>query len=349
MTKKVAFVDIDGCILHGNRLNQALVEQLREYDEVILFTQRSVYLQMAQIPLKYQLSGVEEGDLVNTPDVVDELGKVLGKRIRVSTSIDPYYKNGKPMQYFDDVLKGFEDELKKAAGSVKQGEEFKLPAPLVEQYNEEITLVWDGVEKTDSMKKENPASFYPQGKVAQFDHLRRELFGMLETDDLEITYFDDSLHNLYEVAQETKDNKNPPQCMVVQEAYIGTLNQWQVDYPNTKSVNEQIKSELQETSLAKLCNYVVLREGERRLSHSEYNGSWARLFAWDSRAATVKISAAKKAIKILQGCDDAKNVLNDNELAALQQGRLKDRIGDDLQLVKQFCKRHNDHKVVIIH
>ncbi|QRN03882.1 hypothetical protein GH742_08350 [Legionella sp. MW5194] len=349
MTKKVAFVDIDGCILHGNRLNQALVEQLREYDEVILFTQRSVYLQMAQIPHKYQLSGVEEGDLVNTPDVVDELGKVLGKRIRVSTSIDPYYKNGKPMQYFDDVLKGFEDELKKAAGSVKQGEKFKLPAPLVEQYNEEITLVWDGVEKTDSIKKEDPASFYPQGKVDQFNHLSQALPDLLETHDFEITYFDDSLHNLYEVAKETKGNMNPPRCLVVREAYISPLNNWQVDYSGQRDVSRELQSQLQETSIAKLCKYVVLREGERRESNSEYNGATARFFALDSRSATVKLSAAKKAIKILQGYDDAQYVLNDNELAALQQGRLKDRIGSDgLQVVKGFCQKYEDH-VAIIH
>ncbi|KTD49432.1 hypothetical protein Lrub_0531 [Legionella rubrilucens] len=350
MTKKVALVDVDGCILHENKLNQALVEQLREYDEIILFTQRSVYLQRGQIPRKYQLSGVNEGDLVNTPDVVEKLGAALGKTIRVSTSIDPFYKDGKPMQYFDDVLKGFENELKKAAGSVKHGEDFKLPATLSKQYDEEITLVWDGVEKKESMKKEDPASFYPQGKVEQFDHLRRALFGMLETDDLEITYFDDSLDNLLEVAEATKEIKNPPQCLVVREAYISPLNKWQVDYPdNPKKVSQKLQSELQETSLAKLCNYVVLREGERRVSHSEYNSSAARFFAFDSRSATVKISAAKKAIKILQGCDDAQYVLNDNELAALQQGRLKDTIGGDLQLVKQFCQRHNDEKVAIIH
>lgn len=337
-------MDIDGCIVHNNQLNQALVEQLREYDEIILFTQRSIFLQCGQITRKYQMSGVNKDELVNTPDVVKALGTALGKPIRVSTSIDHYYEAGQPTQYYENVLSGFEEELKLGVSKVEQGNPYTVPSPLVKQYNDEIAMVWEKVEKSASMKQQDPASFYPQGKVEQFAHLREALPAMLGTNDVAITYFDDSVDNLLEVAKATAEKPTAPRCLLVRESYICPIDKWQAKYPNPT----EISKELQETPLSKLCDYVVLREGERNTSqYGEYNSRAARFFAFDSRSAATKISAAKKAIKILQGDDDPQYILDENELKALQQGRLKDRIGDDLAVIKAFGQSSKENLAII--
>lgn len=349
MTKRVALVDIDGCIVHENQLNQALVEQLREYDEIILFTQRSIFLQRGQITRKYQMSGVNKDELVNTPDVVKALGAALGKPIRVSTSIDPYYEASEPTRYYEDVLSGFEEQLKSGVSQVKQGDPYMVPTSLVKQYDDEIALVWKKVEKSASMKEHDPSSFYPQGKVEQFAHLREALPAMLGTDDVAITYFDDSVDNLLEVAKATAEKPRAPQCLLVRESYICPIAKWQVNHPNQTKISHEMQSQLQEMPLSKLCDYVVLREGERRTSqYGEYNSRAARFFAFDFRCATTKLSAAKKAIKILQGYDDPQYCLNENELKALEQGRLKDRIGDQLDFIKRYCDRCSEAKLAII-
>lgn len=58
-----------------------------------------------------------------------------------------------------------------------------------------------------------------------------------------------------------------------------------------------------------------------------------RIFRPDVLSATTKISAAKKAIRILQGEENVQ--MTENELKALQQGRSKEIIGDALDTIKE--------------
>ncbi|HHF7374667.1 hypothetical protein [Legionella bozemanae] len=101
--KKVALVDIDGCLLIKGELNLNLVKRLREggYDEIILFTQRSKFVQSLNLPM------LTDDTLKSTADAVASLSAALeGKPIKVSTSVDSMF--GEQFAYFDQ-LKSFEE------------------------------------------------------------------------------------------------------------------------------------------------------------------------------------------------------------------------------------------------
>lgn len=338
MPKKAAFVDIDGCLVIEGKLNQALVEQLKAYDEIILFTQRSMYLQVGQISRSYLLSGeVGEDTIVNTCDAVDALSKAIGKKVKVSTSVDQCF--GPPTEYYETALKPFEQQLKEEAASKKDKLDF---APFNKRVSDEAAVVRKhfGIED----ERAAPDTFYPQGKVEQCQGLMSHLPQLLGTEDITVDFFDDSKRNLNEVID--SDLRQKPNCMVVSGTYICPIAKFHEKYGiDADPRDRKIQAKLQEDPIAKLSQYIAIREAERESSdpRSEYKSKWAEIFRPDVLSATTKISAAKKAIRILQGEENV--VMTENELKALQQGRSKDLIGDAIDIIKESQEQNDDRHV----
>jgi hypothetical protein len=335
MVKKVALVDIDGCLIESRKLNYALVEQLKSYDEVILFTQRSIYLQSGQIPRAYLLDNPPgHDDIVNTPDLVNALNAILPRPVKVSTSVDHIF--GRPTQYYEMTLRSFEEDLKDHAQHARNDEEYKQPFDLQEKYSSEIETVRNHFKKPEH---ENPSNFYPQGKIEQCQALLIELPALLENEDsFEIDFFDDNIDNLTEVMN-AKDNQlsHKPRCILVSSAYICPVEQFRAKYSNDfDSRNRTNKQLLQNDPIAKLAQYIVSRETERQQSKSEFGSGWAQLFTPNRGNATTKINAARQGIRILQGEKDVH--LTSDELAALKHRRLKSNIGDSINIIIESQK-----------
>ena len=202
MTKKVAFVDIDGCLLIDGQLNPALVEKLKGYDQVILFTQRSKMVQLDNLRLKSRAS--RKGELVLTSDIRKALKEQLGKEIQLSSSVDSAMGR-EPMAYVQDI-EAFENKLyplllkladadHKASDEERQEldrykddarEEAKLVAPPNEDYTTEELL-------------SRAHEFYPKGKQEQYETLRKALVSGNPSEEIEIDFFDDNEANVAEV------------------------------------------------------------------------------------------------------------------------------------------------------
>ncbi|KTD64593.1 Rho GTPase (Miro-like) [Legionella santicrucis] len=80
-------------------------------------------------------------------------------------------------------------------------------------------------------------------------------------------------------------------------------------------VCELIKNPIKNPKIIELEQYVANRESEKKDSGSEYNSIWARLFTPDA-SASIKISAANKAIQILNG--EQGIIMSSKEMAALK-------------------------------
>ncbi|CDZ76648.1 hypothetical protein BN59_00922 [Legionella massiliensis] len=332
MPKKVAFVDIDGCLVENGKLNQALVEQLKAYDEVILFTQRSKFLQVGQVSRPYilaeQVPAKEE--IINTPDAVQALSTILGKPIKVSTSVDRFF--GNPTEYYESRLKDFEERLKEEASS--KGDQVDIAS-----FNLEVRTEVEKIRAALGQdERKSPGDFYPQGKVEQCQELINHLPQLMGTSDFVIDYYDDSQRNLKEVID--TDFPNKPTCMIVSGSYSCPLTKFKEKYGNEADPRDpEIKKQLENDPIAKLNQYIVDRERERQTSKSEYKSKWAEIFT-PINSATTKISAAKKAIKILQGDDG--EVMTEDEMQALKQGRLKEIIGDEIKTIKDSQEEQQD-------
>lgn len=225
ITMKVAFVDIDGCLVSDGKLNNRLVERLQEYDEIILFTQRSKYFQIQQIPRAFILRDTppEESAIVNTPDAVNALENVIPKRVRVSTSID--FTFGDPTAYYETVLGPFESALKEELKA--KGDKFDR-----DRFNQMVqpeTLALRSCLNTD----ENiPVDvLYPRDKVGQFESLASFLPYLLNVDSeqISIDYYDDSIQNLEEV-KETNPKNTQLFLVNIAGGYIDTVENFRTQY-----------------------------------------------------------------------------------------------------------------------
>jgi len=227
MGRKVAFVDIDGCLLIDGKLNPELVKKLERggYDEIVLFTQRSMYMQSGQIPRTINQIYMENEEQLadakdikthmhTTPQVIKALEKVLSREVKLSTSVDSYVGNKQPFGYKDE-LQAFEDELAskhieycEKYGATADGEEASqalaaIHREMKQKLNTESEAVRAGrqEEMQTNLQGSEPDAFYPREKIAQYEACIRALG--LNKDDV-IDYFDDSLENLKAVSQKVQ-------------------------------------------------------------------------------------------------------------------------------------------------
>jgi len=231
--KKVALVDIDGCLIQKNKLNKHLVELLRNehYDEIILFTQRSKLVQRTNIAAKLSASNSPGTDILTTKQAVELLSKALNKTIRVSTSVDSVF--GKPLEYFETQLKDFEERFLPAEIQRQDGDSGEVNASIVDEINNESEAVVTFFKKAPS--NDYTEEGYPRKKVEQFMSLDKEL----STDGVTVTYdyFDDNYNNLIEI-QEESSITNKPKCYVVTSKNILPLSAYTHELDTLKKINK---------------------------------------------------------------------------------------------------------------
>lgn len=251
----VALVDIDGCLVVNGKLNPAVVKQLREggYDEIILFTQRSKFLQIGQISRAYLL-GVppEAGVIVTTPDAVAALEQELGKTIRVSTSVDQFFGGATEYYGAKDGLAEFESDIK--AESSSKGMDAQL-SPFNLQATIEAEFIREKL-RSDPNLGENlqldadtrdTAALYPKGKVKQYQHLLEGLPTILSVENLNdttIDFFDDRAGNLNEVFYDKHVIKPPNRLMVVGDTIFKNIELGEAAAPaleKAKRITETIQ------------------------------------------------------------------------------------------------------------
>ena len=216
--KKVALVDIDNCLLQNGALNIALVERLKSdgYDEIILFTQRSKFIQEGQ--LFYHVNDGHNG-LVSTPDILQALSEQGLPDVKVSTSVDQYH--GQPTEYYhrdSDGLGAFESRW---LAALRKQEEHVDRSSFTLEKNKEI----EGVRASLRLSLDaHPNSFYPRGKVDQYQHLLKEklLRDIPEGQQLQVDYFDDSGSNIFEIMDDLAgENRSPADVKFTAHVVIG--------------------------------------------------------------------------------------------------------------------------------
>lgn len=236
--KKVAFVDIDGCLLIDGQLNPALVEKLKGYDQVILFTQRSKMVQLINLGLK--ASAHKEGEKVLTSDIRKALQEQLGKEIHLSSSVDSAMRR-EPMAYVQDI-EAFETKLyplllKKADAAKElipkeQGElERELERCHDEARDEAKRVAPPSAGYTSEELESRAHEFYPEGKQEQYKTLRQALVVANPLEEIQIDFFDDSEAN----AEEVKESLKNGDCTFIVGAggYIEPLTTFQKDVGQT--------------------------------------------------------------------------------------------------------------------
>ncbi|KTD61485.1 Dot/Icm T4SS effector [Legionella santicrucis] len=214
---KIALVDIDGCLVQKGQLNSNIVKRIKEenYDQVILFTQRSKYIQSLQLPSKFLLN--DEGGIITTEEAVKKLEEQLnGKKVKVSTSVDEFF--GEPCNYYEAELKKFEQDFRK---EYKENGDNANKAPFVCDANEELTQI--RTKKGISEVNQDPYSYFPQGKVEQYQFLINRLHQTNSSENLAVDFFDDHIDNLKEVDQ-SKNINIKPNCFHVTEKQIKSLH-----------------------------------------------------------------------------------------------------------------------------
>ncbi len=314
--KKIALVDIDGCLIQNGKLNLDLVKKLQEYDEVILFTQRSKYIQTGQLPRHY-FSNPDSTSIVTTPQAVDALQERTHKTVRVSTSLDPYF--GEPTEYFERELRSFESRMQKALiahVAVHPDDPFER-GTFNDEYESEVSSVRKALKQEENVP---PDRFYPIGKVEQYIHLTKSL---QSSSECSIDYFDDRSANMQEILDAGDMLPITPQCILVDKHNLQLFVPHAPDdkHPSIKAFNDYIKARQDEVNSS---------------GGKQYHTIWARLFKPDVSAAN-KISAAEKCIHLLSGKQDVS--FSKEELKALQ----------DKRLGNLFKEHHANHEELTTH
>jgi hypothetical protein len=306
------------------------------------------------------LSG-QQGGVSTTPEVVYSLQLALKKPVRVSTSLDSCF--GAPTDYFSQSLASYETRLKSTINAnksaIEDGEQQALEA-LNRERDQEVSRVR---QYTGAARDAEPVAFYPQGKVEQYRDLVAALPRLIDTsaDHIQVDYFDDSIRNLVEVDEGQYSIK--PHCKLVGNCSQVDIDDimpslFQADW-NDRSVDREalqlINSRVLEVDHAKinqeftkqvlqqdnpvirhLESYIETRELEFEQTRctDQYHTLWARIFTPVVGCYQTKISAANKAKRILSG--EFGVLLSNEELEALEQGRLKQTLGKSIDIIKDY-------------
>ncbi|QMT61533.1 hypothetical protein [Legionella sp. PC997] len=263
--KKVALVDIDGCLIIEGKLNADLVERLRQggYDEIILFTQRSKFVQSLSLPR--QLS---EDEIKTTNDAVSHLSEALGKPVKVSTSVDFMFDG--PFTYFEQLktteelilnntsnlaklrshqadkrkIEELGGEAESARNKLKEIEVIRrrlltdnelaeieeLKKQLENEISEEKKVVAE-YQSTHEEYKTTDVDGYPVNKEQQLINLRETL--TQDGSELEEDYFDDNYLNL----QELEGLEKKPNRFVVSKGRIMSFEEVEL---KLSKINDEI-------------------------------------------------------------------------------------------------------------
>lgn len=209
MTKKVALVDIDGCLIINGQLNMTLVNKLKQYDEIILFTQRSILMQYKNMQ-PYVTGLLETEDkLLTTFQVVEALQKELKKPVRVSSSLDQVF--GFPLEYYEKKIKPYEEAY--------LNDDPNANAMMMR----EIDAVWEKSHPGEKRGPEiSPGTFYPEGKINQYVLVHAYLKSQQKFAKTPFTvdYFDDSRENLAEILGDQHQEETKPSCKLVMGSEI---------------------------------------------------------------------------------------------------------------------------------
>ncbi|CAM2903469.1 substrate of the Dot/Icm secretion system [Legionella steigerwaltii] len=242
--KKVALVDVDGCLLQNGELNQDLVKRLQEgnYDEIVLFTQRSKLVQSMSLPKKI----MAEDRLKSTADAVSALSEALNRPIKVSTSVDTML--GGQLAYFDQ-LASFEERFLQLKLAEDKGplsaEDKKLKEDLEKEIEQEKAAILKYKEEHPKYKSSDK-DFYPVDKLRQLKHLRKEL--TKDGSELEEDYFDDAYPNL----ENLKKLEQKPNRFLVLPGQIVPFDEVQEKLSQRNAEIEQLKTEYEELIQHKL-------------------------------------------------------------------------------------------------
>lgn len=305
---KIALVDIDGCLVQDGKLNQRLIERLKGYDQIILFTQRGKHIQQRSLNRKIcnDLMEADEASIktliLTTYDAVTAIESELNKEVKVSTSMDHYYK-GKVLDYYPQELAEFERKLKDFYITDAGRDGAELPDHLMRSIIKEHRMVAG----SEDYELATIDTFYPKGKVEQFcqlsDYLRSNY------NEFTLDYFDDHEDNIKEILSSNKILKKP-RCLLVTGASTVSYN----------DIEKREKNSEQHAGFAKaLQNYIDTRAAEQQETGKIYKSTGARFFN-KGASAEVKIRAAEKMLD---------NLLNETdksftriEYKALNEGRL---------------------------
>ncbi|QBR84335.1 hypothetical protein E3983_08150 [Legionella israelensis] len=247
---KILILDIDNCLKIDGQLNPAIIEHIQKenYDEIILFTQRSRIVQRPAISRAYH----DETDYFpTTSSIVDELHQLTGKEIKVSTSMDHLY--GKPTSYFSEYLNEFENAVLNdpliAEGRVSEDilgtaqEELnfiknRINEILAEDIAEEakkqtlgeiiephlIERLFDEDEPLDldtiQFEADNVHLIHPRGKVLQFRHLCEDIQERYRSNSCTVHYLDDNEDNIEEILDASDELPIVPLCARVDNESI---------------------------------------------------------------------------------------------------------------------------------
>ncbi|KTD78347.1 hypothetical protein [Legionella waltersii] len=251
-TKRIAFVDIDDTIIKNGKLNQEVVEKLKDgnYDQIILFSQRSRQVQVENLKHRYfYVQNSNSNELITTSQVVDALTNELKpkKPIKVSSSADTAF--GKPMEYYKSKLKSFEDKLFKAFSNQK---ELGMEAPDISAFKKEIE------EDEEAIKKR--FGEHPLTKEEQYKSLAESL-----GPDVEIDFFDDSYANLKGVYNDPTIEKKPNLYSV----YKGKVESWgESHYKEIKEIGQLLTDiNTLRKSLQKIERSLDAPEDKRTMAH----------------------------------------------------------------------------------
>lgn len=319
MPKNIALINIDGHLAENGKFNNNLEEQLENFDEVILFTDRSIFKSLKQSPEKSSFF---------VCDFVENLSQTLKKPVRVFTTVDQYF--GNPCTYYQETLKNFELKLK--TEQKKNPAQFDKQESILELKEAEIKRIR---KKSTSKQKDNKngiANIYKYTIVGQYTFLANYL-RISSSETINLSYFDDNLDNLESV---TREHGLPiqPQCILVGASYLLLLELYQTIYGDRlNTTDKDFKKKVSHVQkinngINRLSLYHDMREAEREQSKSEYGSTWAAWFKPKSISASIKLSAAEKAIRILK--NEPYVDINDKEIKALSKGRLREEIGDEL-------------------
>lgn len=257
--KRVALVDIDGCMDQSGKLNEELIKKLSSgnYDEIVLFTQRCKHVQAANF--KYS----ELDPKMITADVVQQVSEALKKPVRLSTSIDE--KMGKPFGYLNELnnfetlcmynfqlsmklaehnnavkqITSLEKEMqalppkqKKERNKLQQKIDNLQPYLLSEKELQEIKDIQEQVDKAEQAEMKIVGEKYPKDKVSQYKTVQAQF-----RIDTEFDFYDDKFDNLNEIT-DSNEIERKPTCFLVAKQHISPT---QDILPKFEALTQELK------------------------------------------------------------------------------------------------------------
>ncbi len=328
---RVALVDIDGCLIQDGRLNHQLVQKLKEgnYDKIILFTQRSIFLQVGQIPRQHLLS--ESADEISTtPEAVQALSEALGRNIQVSTSVD--HLTSGALNYYEETLKPFETELDEAC--IEHGDRVDFSP-----FNAQVKRETDSIRRRlKADEKALPEKFMPERKDEQYQYLVEELNRQARGEKLEVDFFDDRAPNLVEVHSLEREDIVKPRCFVVRKQHCLELTESDIREGND---NRNYLRDNKDYYLKLLKSDFKVRAQDTREYTQKFRGFGARFK--DQFTSTSGARSRTNELQILQKLTDyleGRPVLgfSQQEHAGLEQLPYFQALMSDRQFTKLFSK-----------